>query len=189
MPRKEKLKIRPGRDGIWAAIRTMKTFYLADILERCDCGKDQARGYLNALAQAGYVEALPRPDCGAAYAFRLIRDCGVHAPQIDRDGNPLPINGRQRMWMAMKALKTFSYRDLSLAAQVSDVDAKFYTRWLLRAGYLSVTNRKWQTKDTMTFVPSRDTGPKPPKIRKDKAVYDRNLNKIIWSPERDRRAA
>lgn len=185
-PRKSKAAIPPGRDGIWAAIRQMREFRLADLERRCPVGTDAIRAYLLALQKAGYVEVVW---VGKTRFLHLKRDCGVHAPQLDREGRTKPINGRQRMWMAMKALKSFTYRDLSLAAQVSDADAKFYIMWLTRAGYLAVVSRKSSFRDVLKFVAARDTGPNPPQIRKDKSVYDRNLHKVVWTPEGKGRAA
>lgn len=193
-PRKSKAAIPPGRDGIWAAIRQMREFRLADLERRCPVGYDALRGYLIALQKAGYVEVAPRKSIWPPAVFRLIRDCGVHAPQLDREGREKPANGRQRMWMAMKALKSFNYRDLSLAAQVSDADAKFFCVHLKYAGYLAVVKAgkagaiTGQT-DTLKLRADRDTGPNPPQIRKDKSVYDRNLHKVVWTPDREGRAA
>ncbi len=190
MPRKNSSAVlAPGRAGIWAAIRQLKTFKTKDIVAACASTPDRVRAYLESLTRGGYLSATPGTKLWNPTTYRLVRDCGVHAPALDRDGRAVAVNGRQRMWMAMKALKAFTYKDLSLTAQVSDADARFFIKSLKKAGYLSVTQSATPSSpERVRFLPARDTGPVAPLIRKDKSVVDRNKNRVVSNSESGRAA-
>jgi hypothetical protein len=152
---------------------------------------DQVRDYVAGLTAAGYLER--REDAN----YSLVRDCGIEAPRVRRDGTEIIRGkGREQMWLVMKVLDDFSALDLAVHAstehvQVSEVDAKSYIHYLNKAGYLAVTqpgqpgNRPNNgIVARYRLLPQKYTGPRPPMVQRIKQVYDQNLQKVVWSSAR-----
>lgn len=87
-----------------------------------------------------------------------------------------PLQGRARMWRAMRQMRRFSTSDLCATAEVSATHARKYCRALIAGGYL----RCVQAKDSgrvgghAVFQLLRDTGPHAPRAGKQ-GLLDPNL--------------
>ena len=82
--------------------------------------------------------------------------------------------GRQRMWNAMRILKTFTAFELAYAAQADTRDAARYVRLLHRAGYLSQHPARFKSSGKVWKI-ERRTGPRRPVYRRaDDVVWDAN---------------
>lgn len=186
-----------------------KSFALDDLAKATGQDADTIRTYLTSLHRGGYVAPYgtrpPRAGMTGNPTGRqinvtlwaLIRDIGSEAPRLRRDGTEVPATARDHMWRAMRMLKgAWTYRDLAFASStealaVSEVDAKDYCKHLLGAGYLMVVQPahlggKSGVKNVsdakpalLRFVPSRNTGPRPPMVQRLKTVFDPNLGKIV----------
>lgn len=143
--------------------------------------------YLRGLRLAGYLARLNGRG-QFAVEYQLVRDTGVEAPRVDRDGRGVALGrGVANMWRAMKALKHFDFRELRACAQAGDVQiaehtANAYCLCLARAGYLAVI-RAAKPGTAAQYRLARDTGPRAPMIRRGKHVFDPNLNEVVWSPK------
>lgn len=185
-----------GRQGIWEAIRAQRDgFTIASLGAATDIHRDTIRTYVRGLHAAGYVE-VPAP---IAPFYRLVRDVGVEAPRVTRDGKPVTQGAaREQMWRTMKMMAAdFSWRDLAITASteavaVAEEDAKDYCANLAKAGYLMVASpgkgtpsaRKGGGMPTRyRFNRSKNTGPKPPMVQRLQSVFDPNLGKIVWTEE------
>ena len=175
--------LKPGRDGIWQVIRTLKSFTVQDIQNYVDMDHTSIRTYLSQLEAGGFLTS-NSPEPFQKKIFELVKDNGYHRPVLKADGNPKKPSANQRMWMCMKALKKFSYLDVSITAEVPKYNAKTYLSFLNRAGYVGVFKEAQPpiSPGVYIFKASNDTGPKAPQIRKDKSVYDQNLHKVVWRP-------
>jgi hypothetical protein len=102
---------------------------------------------------------------------------------------PLPPAGtpsetdQDRMWRAMKMMKTFTVQDLALHAAVPGAEipvgtARAYLLHLQRAGYVAAQRSAMNAPAAYRFLKS--TGPKAPRVLKLPAVWDPNLQKIAW---------
>jgi len=90
--------------------------------------------------------------------------------------------GQDRMWAAMKPLGSFTAAELSMSTggAVPIDAAKSYVRRLASAGYLMVIEKSHPGRLTRYRIrPGRDTGPRPPAVRRDKSVFDRNLGRVV----------
>lgn len=171
------------RQGIWDLIRKHKEDLITVglITFHIDLEESSIRDYLTGLAKAGYLKVAYKGDRGKPVAYRLIKDTGIDAPRIRKDGSPVTMGiGRLHMWNAMQVLKSFSSTDLAFNAstpehRVAEAEAQRYCQSLLLAGYLVK-----RTDGKYTLIASMWTGPHPPQIQRTKQVYDPNLQRVVW---------
>jgi len=138
--------------------------------------KDTTRTYIKALVAGGYLEAVGN-------FYRLIKDNGVEAPRIKKDGSPVT-QGRvqENLWRTLRALAhPVTYLELAAMATtdehpVAPSFARDYLGNLDKAGYLLKRDgKKYQLK------PAMNTGPRPPMVQRISQIYDPNLGKVVWS--------
>lgn len=174
-------EIARDRDGLWKLIRTFKRFTLSDLARQSTLDRSSIKTYLRILIKAGYVAERKAGDTKPSI-YSLIKDNGVQRPELTPAGVPKAPNGRQRMWSAMKVLKRFTFRDLSLAASVGHADAHDYCCLLRSAKYLKVLEPAKPTCNPEVYALDRtkDTGPLAPTIKRGDIIYDRNLGKVVW---------
>lgn len=184
------------RDRIWAAIRALAdgaTFSGAEVAMLAEIHVDTVMTYVAGLVAAGYVEmsATRRPagkrNRREFALLSLIRDVGVEAPRVNKDGTPVTQGlGREQMWMAIRVLKSFNADELALAAStpaqsVSTEEAVYYVGALKKAGYIALTApSKPGTKARFRFLRTRNTGPRAPLVQRDKSVMDANTGEVVW---------
>ena len=182
---------KPPRDIMWAKIRELKTgFTLEQVAAPARLDLTSARHFMNTLVAAGLVqstpgERTPRGRLGPAI-FTLVRDPGIVTPRFDLDGQPVTQGGtRAAAWRAMRALKSFTIRDLHVTSGITEVDAKSYCKYLLKAGYIAFKQKgagkgAGATVSVYRFVESRFTGPQAPQVTRIKVVFDPNIGRAVW---------
>lgn len=181
-----KAKNPSGRQAMWEAIRSNKDGFTLTGLTNSfsDLKRETLRTYIRALIAGGYVVKATEGDVKTPTIFKLAKDVGVNAPNVNSKGELSKLgNGTQQMWHAMRILKKFSYTDLSVTASteetpVSILTAKAYAKTLCKAGYL-----RREKEGLYCFIASRYTGPRAPMIQRLKTVFDPNLQKIVWQQE------
>lgn len=178
----------PGRRGVWAAIREMGTFTRPELrLAVSHVKQHVVHEYLAALIRSGRVATGPmvsgwsRGD-GKVRQYALVRDTGVEAPRLRKDGSELPPTAQQLMWEAMRILGEFTACSLAASASTDEVTvpvgtAASYVRHLLAAGYL--TSRSCDC-GSPAYRMVEDTGGFAPLIQRTKVVFDPNLNQVMW---------
>ena len=130
--------------------------------------------------------------------LKLIRDNGVEAPRLKRDGSPVTQGlGTEAMWRSMRIIGSFNGRELAAHAsacgiEVKESTAKAYIIVLHAAGYLKVVEAaklaspgKPPAQARYVLAPGKYTGPRPPMIQRTKTLYDPNLAKVVWNEEID----
>lgn len=138
--------------------------------------KDTIRTYVNSLAAGGFLQQ------DGAY-YHLIRDNGVEAPRVRKDGSPVT-QGRaqENLWRTLRTLNyPISYERLAFLANteehpVSPVAARDYLGNLHKAGYLDRLNG-----GQYFLRKGMNTGPRPPMIQRLRQIYDPNLGRVVWS--------
>lgn len=138
--------------------------------------KDTTRTYVKSLAAAGYL-AQEGP------YYRLIKDNGVEAPRVRKDGSAVT-QGRaqENLWRTLRTLNyPISYERLAFLANteehpVSPVAARDYLGNLHKAGYLDRLNG-----GQYFLRKGMNTGPRPPMIQRLRQIYDPNLGRVVWS--------
>lgn len=188
------------RQRIWEAIRCQADNFTTHSIERSlNIDKRTIQTYLQALERGEFINQIgERKMVRDRKHYRLVRDVGVEAPRLDRDGRTvMQSRGNENMWRTMRIMGDFSSRELALRAAtpeigISDSTALSYVKFLVNAGYLTVVDPghsyirgKGAKQARYRLLASKYTGPRPPMIQRTKAVYDPNLGKIVWQEEPD----
>lgn len=186
-----------GRQVIWDTIRELGTFTVSEIEDRTRIKEATIKTYLRGLTNAGYLVRCDqeRPANQTRYqpaVWKLIKDIGVDAPRVTKAGGDVGQGmGRENMWRTMRMHRSFTWRDLAVLAStedhlVSEEEAKHYTRYLRRAGYLMELQKGGPGKLAVyRLLPSRYTGPRPPMIQRVRQVFDPNLGEVVWSQNQE----
>lgn len=186
-------RLRGGRQAAWEAMRRLQRFTTADIASAGRMEITGARDYLTSLQRGGYIaiaEIVKGGGAARTYIYELVRDIGIEAPRLRKDGRPC-VQGlaREQMWRTMKILTDFDYRDLAIAATTEDIsvsegNSRDYIHYLLTAGYLHLTAAGGPARPARyQFVRAMNTGPQPPMVQRTKVVFDPNLGRIVWQEE------
>lgn len=184
-----------GRAAIWEAIRDLRgrEFTAREVADNSDVPFRTVQDYMHDLTAAGHLERRGRgPQAGSSQTgirYALVRDVGVEAPRVRRDGSPATAGAvHEALWRTMRILKEFGVRDLATTAStddtpVADGTAEKYATLLHKAGYLVAAERgpKGGIAVRWRLIDSRYTGPKPPVIQKIKQVFDPNTGAVVWS--------
>lgn len=183
---------KPPRQRVWEQIRKNKLqFSGRDMAHRAGVDSDTAQTYIHSLEAGGYVVRLTKAQGGKA-DYQLIRDTGIEAPRLTKDGKPVTQGlGQEAMWRCLRMLGPLDYRQLAMHAtssgvEVRDNTAKRYVAALKKAGYLQVVQPAGRQKgkvEIFQLIPRMNTGPRPPQIQRVGVVYDPNLNKVMHADE------
>lgn len=171
-----------GQQAIWDEITRLKEFTITELWGVIDGHRTSIQQYVKRLVAGGYVEKFE--DFDTSYCYRLVNDCGTHAPRLTKEGKPVTQGrGNLNMWNAMRALDRFTPLDLALHATtdtvtVNERTAQAYCTELRKAGYLRVLKKAQATKSQAIYRLIRDTGPKSPEIQSVKLVWDPNISEF-----------
>lgn len=163
-------------DAAFAYACTVDRFGYADLARHMDKSLTWARNRVHAWTEAGLVEKLEEQE-GAPWQWR-VTDSARQAPQT-RARSP-----EDNLWTAMRQLKSFSPRTLAVNATtetvaISPEQAQSYCRALLGAGYLSVARKAVPGRSEAIYRLIRNTGPRPPREKRVRAVIDANTEQTI----------
>lgn len=195
-----------GQDAIWGAIRVLSpagehftrqdiTAHLSQQKGRTAASRDTIRDYVARLMAAAIVRQVgggtQEPRRGYVPAiYSLVNDTGPETPRVRPDGSVvLQGAGREAIWRTIRILGEFSISDLvkigsTEEVAIGDADARFYVKWLHKAGYLHMLERGNRHAVTRyRLLPSRNTGPMAPQLQRSHQVFDRNLRKVTWAGE------
>ena len=166
------------RELIWAALRANRDGVTQRRINGLTLVKPGIiRDYVASLMRAGIVGVVAELGPGQPREYCLLRDMGVDAPRLKKDGTFLPPSGRSRMWQAMPILGTFTARELALAASLPEARIEYYCRWLEKGRYLRRISGKGETP-RYQCIPARRHGPKAPQILAVRRVFDPNTGEI-----------
>jgi hypothetical protein len=165
-------------ERLWINIRKLKKFTSRDLQQAARAKPDVVKQYLRALTFGGYLEKKMQGEFTPAQ-YSLIKDNGVHRPVLTAKGDAAKPSSCQKMWVAIRVLKLFSYRDISLTAEVTNESARRYLRDLQQAGYLTIRKAEPHAPTLYSFLNAKDTGPHAPQVVKGK-VFDHNLKKVVF---------
>lgn len=177
----DKLNGFDSREAMWTVIRAMKVFTVREIHQETTLDISSVRDYIRGLTNAGY---LSEDTTGKTAEFTLVKDVGVDAPRVQKDGSAVTQGrGRINMWRVMHILQIFTAQELAVNASTPQCVVKLstaedYCHHLYRAGYL-----RRDKEGRYTLLRHMFTGPKPPMIQRVKRVWDQNLKKVMWSED------
>lgn len=184
------------RQRVWDRLRLLDTdFCLLDVTVG-DESKETVRDYLIGLERAGYLEVTNKGakvgNVCTAKKWKLAKNAGIEAPRVRRDGTAVTMGlAQEQMWRTLRMLKgDTNARELAAhastdAIKVAEVAAGDYLRNLHRASYLqcTVVGKGLGRKGVGTLSRYRlisNTGPKPPMVQRTDAIYDPNLQEVVW---------
>lgn len=185
-PRQAHLSMVGGklpRQHMWEAIRAHREEFTAyQIARKSDQDDGAVVTYLAGLRKAGHIEPVRAFAKDEEVVYRLSRDNGVEAPNLDAKGNPTRKGYvAEAMWRTLRILGRATSEQI--AAQVAATGTKVlassverYFRDLKNAGYLERDGHHY-------ILPAkRYTGPRPPMVQRTnhRQVYDPNLDKVVW---------
>ncbi|AKU21900.1 hypothetical protein [Massilia sp. NR 4-1] len=182
-----------SRQRAWEAIRKHAgAFTCYQIARKAKVDMETLLTYLRSLQKGGYLaaDAAGSEVYGADKVWELVRDNGLEAPRLTRDGRPVTQGmGTEAMWRSMRIIGEFNARELaahaSVSVSVAEVTAKTYLLALHRAGYLTLVKPanagRNATPGRYRLAAGKYTGPRPPMIQRTKSVYDPNLNEVVWT--------
>lgn len=163
-------------DAAFAFAATQAAFGYADIALKMGVTEDHARKIVRAWNKDGLLELLR-----SGHRIRSlwkVRD-SARTALAAKSRSPA-----QNMWTAMRQMKSFSPRDLAAHATTEETEvtldaAQDYCRALLGAGYLAVARKAVPGKVPAIYRLTRDTGPRPPREKRVRAVIDDNTEQTI----------
>jgi hypothetical protein len=183
------------RQRVWDRIRAFDgtSFELTEIIKGAEC-KATARDYVVGLAAAGYLRITQKAGRSGSHftamRWALARDNGIEAPRVRKDGTAVTMGlAQEQMWRTLRALKSdTNARELAAYAStpqiaVSEVAAKDYLKCLHQASYLRcVAEGKGLGKGGIQarYQLVSNTGPRPPMVQRTDALYDPNLDAVVW---------
>lgn len=159
----------------WEAVRNQKTFTLRSIHETSGVGLKNLPQIIGRMVSAELVEV---DRSTKPHIYKLKKDVGHHCPSLDIRGQKKQPSSQDRIWLAIKPLKTFNARDVSLYAETVLSATKVYLHLLAKAGYITIISQSGG-KNIYMFNRKMDTGLRSPSIIGE-SVYDRNLQKTVW---------
>lgn len=190
------------RQRIWNAIRQLhkngggEPFTELNILSIAEGAKADleihcVRDYRRCLVAAGILEEAG--DSAGSFhraTYRLVKDEGIEAPRVRKDGTRVTQGlAQEQMWRTLRMNKgDINARELAshastTAIPVAETAAKDYFKHLHAAGYLEVTEAavsKGRRNRLARYRLIKNTGPRPPMVQKTDAIYDPNLGEVVW---------
>lgn len=162
------------RAEAWTHAQNLDEFGAADLSAAVGCGLETIQSIIKGwLVDRLVIETQRR--CGPVRQMVKVNpDWKAEAPKTV--GRTAPEN----MWHAARRLRTFSPTDLAAHANtetvaVSQAEAAAYCRALLAAGYLRVSVKASpKSAREAIYRLARDTGPRPPREKRVRAVVDAN---------------
>lgn len=183
----ENRPVRRGSAYMWTVVRDLtaanrtRVFTAAEVLLRTDRTEPSTvRKWLRTLVKAGFLAE-------AAGGFVVVKRPPT-LPHISNDGRIVP-SRTDAMWVAMRALKVFTPRELALAASTEEAlieewTAKSYIVQLHAAGYFALVSKATSRRQaSYRLKPSMDGGPLAPRILRTKLVYDPNRDQVMGEAE------
>ncbi|WP_102226897.1 hypothetical protein [Acidimangrovimonas sediminis] len=170
LPRKPTALIE---DSCWAVALRLGTFGYSEIAAEAHVSHERASAVVRRWLDAGRCELVQRKHEGAKR--NLYRVDPKAAPK-QRPTGSVP----QNLWNSMRGLKHFTPVDLAAHSTTPTVlvtveAARAYCQALLRANYLRAVRRAVPGQREATYQLIRNTGPRPPRERRVRAVWDENL--------------
>lgn len=193
---------KPPRQRVWEAIRASRQHFTQVSIAEAVCGlEDVVKSYITSLLRAKFIEVVSEEKVGnfaVRRAYRLVRDNGVEAPRIDKQGRLLTYGlGNEAMWGTLRRMfvqQDFNYRELAAFAStedhpVSDATARSYVGALADAGYLrctaeAVRGGRLQRPARYKLIAARVTGPRSPILKSTHVLYDPNVARVVWMEEK-----
>ena len=179
----EKQAVRAQVDGTaWAAAQSMGRFTAWTLAASAQRTVDDIETLLLGWLDEGLVAAAG-VGLKKRTIYRVVDQTAAVAGNVTAQ-RAVPVGTAQgNMWNAMKGQRSFTPTDIASMSHTSTVsvsleDATAYCQMLARAGYLAVIRKARPPKVEAAYRLTNWTGPRPPVLRRLRAVVDQNTNTI-----------
>ncbi|MDU9022139.1 hypothetical protein LOY64_07240 [Pseudomonas corrugata] len=179
------------RQRIWESIRLLRpAFSINDIARRSGQHPNEIGRYFQALSKAGIIQVVEQRKAKEGFVYSLIQDEGADHPRLDSKGRRTYTHlATENIWRSLRILSgEVTDDDVVATASVGGVSLSLvkvrqYLNALVEAGYLTKKAGVGTTPDTYSMVTGKNTGPRPPEIRKLESlqVYDPNLSQLVYA--------
>ena len=166
------------------AVVELKEFTAEDIIRATGVVASVAARYVRTWTRTGVAE-VARNDHGKRLYRIAAHARADDACRVQRDRMSAISSETQHgnMWRSMRMLAEFSPVDIAAhstteKAHVTQDIASAYCRMLVAAGYLKVVRKALPGRRVAIYRLIRNTGPRPPRERRVRAVYDENLDRF-----------
>lgn len=180
------MTVEERRAALWQAMCGFdgESWSIRDLTRATDVPRWTAKDLADRLVLGGYATQEKGP---RGLRFRLVAPVAKAPPRLRPDGSPAAQGqGQLNMWRAMRIAGEFSPLDLVAYSNTADVrvtlaTAEKYCRALARVGFLRRVARPSGVR-SVRFRLVRNSGPKPPRLKRDGSVEDPNDGQI-WTKE------
>lgn len=176
----------PLQAACWASAERLEEFDARELSAAAEVGYDTATTWLRRWHRAGRVTLIGKGE-GGRKRWRVAEATERVAPAAPN----LPASPAVNMWRTIRALRTgFKPTDIAAhstagAVAVSKDEASAYCQMLTRAGYLRVERKAQPGVREAIYRLVKDTGPRPPRERRMRVVWDENERRIAHLPGGD----
>lgn len=168
---------------LWNLAATMGSFTYHDLTHKSGLSQRSVEGHVRRWEDEGLLVWDGQKD-GARKVYK-VTDLGLErfkeriALAVMEGGESVEGN----LWRSMRGLNMFSPVDLSTTATTEDTsvteeEAHKYTQALLKAGYLCVRQKAVPGKRPAIYQLVKNTGPRPPEVKRLRVVVDHNENRV-----------
>jgi hypothetical protein len=163
-------------DAAFAFAVTQESFGFAEIGIKMGMSHNWARKTVRAWRKAGLLEEVRWVH--KERALWRVREAAKQAIV------PMARSSEDNMWTAMRQWKSFTPRELAAHAATPETavtldQAQGYCRALMAAGYLAVSRKAVPGKTEAIYRLTKNTGPRPPREKRVRAVIDDNTEETI----------
>lgn len=177
MPNQNKTGLR---EQAWEFIQGQTEFRAEDIMTAVGVVRSTAQKWIYQWERTKLIRVV-RSERKKRF-FRVTGKQAELPPSFRTDMSAVPSQTAYgNMWRAMRMIREFSPTDLAIhsttdVVDVSDQAAKEYCRMLCRAKYLRVVEKALPGRREPRYRLINNTGPKPPREKRVRAVFDENLD-------------
>lgn len=166
----------------WAYVQDQDEFRHEDLIRAIGVVRSTAQKWIYQWERAGHIRVV-RSERKKRF-YRVAENQAPTPPKYRTDMSAISgqtIHGN--IWRSMRMMRQFSPTDLAIhsstdVVDVSDQAAKEYCRMLTRAGYLRVIDKALPGRREARYRLVKNTGPRPPRERRVRAVFDDNLDEF-----------
>lgn len=165
-------------EKVWKVAATMVGDFSAnDLATAGGVAPQTAITYLRRWKEEGKVNVSHREGNRIFYAVAR-KDALPLSPMV-----PEKATKHGNMWRSVRMLKSFTPTDVvahsnTPETEVTQPDAMAYCQMLMRAGYLRAEKKAQPGRREARYRLIRDTGPRPPREKRVRGVYDDNLSEF-----------
>ena len=176
---------RAIEEASWAAALRMRTFTYYALAAEMRIGIERATDIVRGWQRTGAVELVGAGRAGR-YEFRVAPGRTELPARTRPDGTTIRQGSAvANMWRTMRALKSFTPTDVMAHShtpefEVSLANAQDYCQMLVRSGHLRVITKALPGRREAIYRLVRDTGPRAPRERRVRAVWDENLREYTY---------